>query len=75
VRNRIECHPAKHVCRVVPLPQCRGGVGIFMSDHGEDKHGKGEDEVAKLLFQVSILCLGATKVNRPLSPKSKQLAA
>jgi small subunit ribosomal protein S20 len=39
-------------------------MGILMSHHGKDQHGKGEHEVAELSIQVSILGVGGRKVTR-----------
>ena len=51
MRQRIEGHPAKPVGCVVPLPERGCRVGIFMSAHGENQHGKGQHKIAELSIQ------------------------
>jgi hypothetical protein len=51
VRQGIQGNPAQHVGRIVSLPKSGSRVGIFMGDHREDQHGKGEHEIADLSIQ------------------------
>ena len=41
VRQRVEGDPAQAICRVVSLPERDRRVGILMSAHRENQHGKG----------------------------------
>jgi small subunit ribosomal protein S20 len=49
-----------------------GRVGIFVGDHREDEHGKGEHEIAELL-QATVLGSGASKVKRGIKPSQNRV--